>query len=134
MPGRRTRHEEDAVRASDDSVEGLELALVEADLRQVEELLGVGQEAQDQALAVGHGHRRETDVVVATGDLQADAAVLGQALLRDVEVAHDLDARGDGGLQCARQRLHGLVEHVVDPEADADLVLERLDVDVARPP
>ena len=61
--------------------------------------------------------------------LQADAAVLRQALLGDVELRHDLDARDD-------QRRHGalglqhLAQHAVDAEADDEPVLERLDVDV----
>ena len=68
---------------------------VEADLLEIEQLLGVGQQTHHEAFAVGHGHGREAHVVVASGDLEPDAAVLGQALLGDVEVAHDLDARGD---------------------------------------
>ena len=46
--------------------------------------------------------------------------------------AHDLDARGDARLQGTRQGADRLVEQVVDPEAHADLLLEGLDVDVAR--
>ena len=61
--------------------------------------------------------------------LQADAAVLGQALLGDIELGHDLDARDD-------QRRHGalglqhLAQHAVDAEAHDQAVLERLDMDV----
>ncbi len=110
-----------------------ELGRVEADLREVEQLLGVGQQPQHEPLAVGDRDRREAHVVVAPRDLEPDAPVLGQALLGDVEIAHDLDARGDRRLQRPGQGLHRLVEHVVDAEADAHLVLEGLDVDVARP-
>ena len=63
-------------------------------------------------------------------DGQADAAVLGQAALGDVQVGHDLDARGDGEGQVARRR-HHLVEHAVGTDADLELVLERLEVQVA---
>ena len=38
-----------------------------------------------------------TNVDIFAGDLDLDAAVLRQALLGDVELAHDLDARGDRG-------------------------------------
>ena len=126
-------HQEDAVRPPHDASERLELGFAEPHLLQVEQILGVGQQSHHEALAEGDRHRREPDVVVLARDLEADAAVLRVALLGDVEVAHDLDARSDAGLQPARQRLHRLVEHVVDPEADADLLLEGLDVDVARP-
>ena len=44
------------------------------------------------ALAVGRGQDGDADVDVLAGDLDADAAVLGQALLGDVEAGHDLDA------------------------------------------
>ena len=108
-----------------------ELLLAEADALEVEHLLGARQQAHHHPLAVGDGHRREAHVVVAAGDLEADAAVLGQALLGDVEPAHDLDARDDARLERARQRLDRLVEHVVDAEAHADLALEGLEVDVA---
>ncbi len=58
-------------------------------------------------------------------------AVLRQAPLRDVERGHDLDARGERRLE-ARRRLHDVVEDAVDAEADSQIVLEGLDVDVAR--
>ena len=61
---------------------------------------------------------------------QPDAAVLRQAPLGDVEVGHDLDARGDGEGQVPRRR-HHLVEHAVGADADLELVLERLEVQVA---
>ena len=38
--------------------------------------------------------------------VQADAAVLRHAALGDVEVGHDLDARGDGEGQVPRRRHH----------------------------
>ena len=43
-------------------------------------------------------------------------------LMRDVMRVLELD-----------RRLHDLVEHAVDAEADAEHLLVRLDVDVARP-
>ncbi len=41
------------------------------------------------------GNRGHAHIDRAAGDLQADAAVLRQALLGDVEFRHDLDARDD---------------------------------------
>ena len=120
-----------AIQATNDAFEDTALLGVEPDLFKIQQGLAIGQEAKHQALAKGDGHRRESDVVIPTRDLQPDAAVLGQALFSDIEVAHDLDARGDAGLKRARKRLHGLIEHVVDPEAYADLLLERFDVDIA---
>ena len=63
-------------------------------------------------------------------DLDLDAAVLRQAALGDVELGHQLQARDDGGLQFARRRFL-VEEHAIHAEADAEFLLERLDVDVA---
>ena len=77
---------------------------------------------------VGSTLTREVDRVPAHG--QPDAAVLRQAPLGDVQVGHDLDARGDGEGQVPRRR-HHLVQHAVGADADLELVLERLEVQVA---
>src|SRR3990172_9867778 len=61
---------------------------------------------------------------------QLDAAVLGHASFGDVEVGHDLDAGGNGKGQVAGRR-HHLIEYAVGLDADAELVLERLEVQVA---
>ena len=63
-------------------------------------------------------------------DLDLDAAVLRQAALGDIQLGHQLQARDDGGLQLARRRFL-VEEHAVDAVADAEFLLERLDVDVA---
>ena len=54
----------------------------------------------------------------------------GSAPLGDVEIGHDLDAGGDGKGQMARRR-HHFVQHAVGLDADAEFVLERLEVQVA---
>ena len=61
--------------------------------------------------------------------LQADAPVLRQALLGDVELRHDLDAR-DHQRRDRALGLQHLAQHAVDAEAHDQAVLERLDVDV----
>ena len=68
------------------------------------------------------------DALVAEADL--DAAVLRQALLGDVELRHDLDARGDRVAHLQRRR-HHVVEDAVDAVADPVFLLVGLDVDVA---
>ena len=87
------------------------------------------EQAQHDALAVAGGQRGDAHVDRAAGDAQADAAVLRQALLGDVEPRHDLDARdqqrGDGALG-----LQHLAQHAVDAEAHHEAVLVGLDVDV----
>ena len=80
---------------------------------------------------VGREHAdAQVEFLAADGDL--DPAVLGAALLGDVDLRHDLDA-GEHGAQQPAGRAVALDQHAVDPVADADPVLERLDVDVGGP-
>ncbi len=81
-------------------------------------------------LAVDRRHDRDAEVDRASPDAQLEAPVLRDALLGDVELRHDLDARDDGAVVPLVDRLHRLVEHAVDPVLDDDDVLLRLDVDV----
>src|SRR5690242_812597 len=65
-------------------------------------------------------------------ELDLDAAVLRQTLLSDVELRHDLDA-GDERVPKPERRVHHVVEHAVDAEAYAHLLLVGLDVNVGGP-
>src|SRR5216117_2526801 len=59
------------------------------------------------------------------------APILGPQPVGDVELRHDLDT-GDQGDPGRARDLHHLPQHAVDPVADGDPALFRLDVDVAR--
>src|SRR5713226_2510386 len=124
------RHQHDPVRLVDQPLHGGELVLVHPDLGEVEQHRALVEQAHDDALAEHGGRGGEADVDVAAGELHADAAVLRQALLRDVQAAHDLHARADAVLEPLR-RPDDLLQHAVHPEAHADVLLLRLDVDVA---
>src|SRR5713101_2516361 len=87
------RHQHDPVRLVDQPLHGGELVLVHPDLGEVEQHRALVEQAHDDALAEHGGRGGEADVDVAAGELHADAAVLRQALLRDVQAAHDLHAR-----------------------------------------
>ena len=87
------------------------------------------EDAQHHALAVPRGDGRDAHVDRPAGDPEADAAVLRQALLRNVEPRHHLDARHDERRYRAL-RLQHLAQHAVHAEADHQAVLERLDVNV----
>ena len=90
-------------------------------LRHVEHQLVAVEQAQDDLLAEQRrqaprrGSRSPWLAVVVVADL--DAAVLRQALLGDVELRHDLDARGDRVAELQRRR-HDVVEHAVDAVPD----------------
>ena len=65
------------------------------------------------------------------GGLQIDAAVLRQTALGDVHVRHHFEARNDGRLEKAQLRRHrDFVQDAVDPVTNAQIVLERLDVNI----
>ena len=90
------------------------------------------EDAHTDLLAVHRGQRADAEVDRATGDLDLEASVLRLALLGDVHgVGHDLDAR-DHAVLHPLGRIHDLVEHAVDAVADAQALLEGLDVDVRR--
>jgi hypothetical protein len=63
------------------------------------------------------------------GDAHGDAPVLGHALLGDIQARHDLQARHEQRAEHALRR-QDLGQHAVDAVADAELVLEGLDVDI----
>jgi hypothetical protein len=104
------------------------------ELRHVEHQLLLVEETHDDLLAEERRQAGDAEVDVAVDALiletDLDAAVLRQALLRDVELRHDLDARRDRIAELHR-RLHDVVEQTVDAVADAQFLLVGLDVDVA---
>ena len=108
--------------------------LGETEGRQRQRGLLLVEDTHDHAFAVVERRSRDAEIEVEgfLGELlENDAPVLRQAPLGNIEVAHDLDARD----QCRRD-LGGQAElflaQAVDAVADNDLVLLRLDVDVAR--
>ena len=125
----RAGDQQDAVRLVDQLIDELLGLRIHAERGQVEPAGLLVQDTQHHALAVAGRDGRDAHVHRAAGDPQADAAVLRQALLGDVELRHDLDARD-------HQRRHGALglqhfaQHAIDAEAHDQAVLERLDVDV----
>ncbi len=88
------------------------------------------EDADDGVLAVDRRHDGDAEVDGAALHAQAEAAVLGHALLRDVELRHHLDAADDRLVVPLVERLQGGVEHAVDPVLDQHLAVLRLQVDV----
>ena len=87
------------------------------------------EDAHDDALAVDERQRDHADVDPAAVDGQREASVLGHALLGDVEVGHDLDARDDAHGHPALDGGGGR-EHAVDAEEHACVALLGVHVDV----
>ncbi len=121
--------QDDAVGAGDELLEAVPGSLVHAQFGDVSDRRAPVEQPQHRTLAV---HRRQggnADVDLALREPQADAAVLGQAPLGDVQVRHDLDAADHGGLVLPRMR-GDVVEHAVDAVAHPQPPLSRLDVHV----
>ena len=87
------------------------------------------QQAQHHPFAVARRQGRYPHVHFPTADAQPDPAVLGHALLGDVEPRHDLDP-GDQQRRDFALGPHDLAHHAVDPKAHSQTPLERFDVDV----
>ena len=117
------------MRLADEPVHVRERGVVHAEPRQVEPPGLLVEQAQHHALAVPGGYRRHPHVDRLAGHAQRDAAVLRQALFRDVELRHDLDARDDRGMQRAR-RLDQVAQRAVDAQPHHRARFEGLDVDV----
>ena len=98
----------------------------------VEAGVALVEDTHDHAFAVHRRQRRDAQVDFPPEHLQLDAAVLRQPPLGDVELGHDLDAADHGGLQLLG-RGFDVVQDAVDPVAHLQVLLERLDVNVARP-
>ena len=124
------RHQHHAEGLVDAVQEDVELRLLEAELGHVELQVRLVEEAHHDLLAEQRREHRDAEVhLPAAPHLELDAAVLREPALGDVELGHDLHARGDRVLELHR-RLHRLVEHAVDPVAHAEGLLVGLDVDV----
>jgi hypothetical protein len=124
--------EHHAVRVAD-RLEQLALGpRLDAERLEVEREVALVEDAEHHLLAEQRGERRHAEVDDLLPHLELDAPVLRHAPLGDVEGGEDLEARDERRLELHR-RLHDLVQRAVDAEAHAHLVLEALDVHVARP-
>ena len=100
-----------------------------AELAERQERRRLAQQAHDHRLAVRGRHGGEPHVDRGVAHAHAEASVLGQSLLGDVEPGHELQPRDE----CARHAPavdHLLLQDAIDPEPDAQLLIAGLDVNV----
>ncbi len=103
----------------------------QAEVRKTE--IAAGEETQANALAGNGRDRRHADVDRLAFQFKIDTAILRHAAFRDVEVRHDLDARKHAGLEHFDPRGHGhFMQHAIDAITDAQVVLQRLHVNIGR--
>ena len=113
---------------------GLEPAVsvrVQPELVQAGGEVALVENTQHAFLAVNGRQEGDAQINVASADFDAHAAVLREAALGDVQIAHDLDSRGEGHLHVLGRRRH-VHQRTVNAIAQADGLLEGLDVDIAR--
>src|SRR5205085_5020309 len=79
---------------------------------------GAIEHAQHNAFAIERGDRRNPKIDFLPAHGEANASILRQAALGDIEPRHDLDPRDDGGPQARRRRLD-LVQRAVIAVTDA---------------
>ena len=79
-------------------------------------------------------HDGDAEIDQAVLVAHAETAVLRDAPLGDIELAHDLDARNDGGVPVLGDGRHGVVQHAVDAVLDGHFLVARFDVNIAGAP
>src|SRR5205085_10984014 len=130
-PGR-TSHEQDSIRRTQQLFEFFLIVAEETELGQADEQTRFIEHAHDNAFAMVRGNGRNAQINRFLFYFHLNASVLRQTLFRDTHRAgHDLEPADDGGLQTLRRRLHFL-EDTVDAKTDAELFVERLEMNIAR--
>ena len=92
------------------------------------------EHAEHGVFAVDRGHDGDAEIDQAALVAHAEAAVLRDAALGDIQLAHDLDARDDGGVPVLGDGRHGVVQHAVDAVLDGHCLVARFDVNIAGAP
>src|SRR5262245_36775973 len=88
------------------------------------------EDADHRVFAVDRGHDRNAEVDAAAFDAHAEAPVLRNAALGDVEFRHDFDARDDRLMVADVYGVARLVERAVNAVAHDHVGVARLEVDV----
>src|ERR1700674_585260 len=94
------------------------------------------EHAQHGILAVDGRHNRnaEVDRPLGTAVAHAEASVLRNPALGDIQFTHHFDTRDDGRVVLLGDGRHGLGEHAVEAELDAHGVIAGFDMNVTGPP
>src|SRR5713101_7183640 len=89
------------------------------------------EDAKNRVFTVTGGHDGDAQIDVAPLVFHAEAAVLGNTALGDVQIAQHFDAREHRGMPLLGDGLHGVLQHAIDTVFDGHLGVSRFDVDVA---
>jgi len=113
------------------ALETLQFPGVHAQLAHTPQGCVLPQQAQHHRLAVQHRNDRHPDIHFTLINPDFDPAILRQTFFRDVQVAQNFDAGHDGRLKpLDLRRDRHVLQHAVNAVTNAQLVLERLEVDI----
>ena len=124
------RHQDDAVGPVDHLTEPPQHVGRHAELLEIERDHATVEHPHHHALAEKRRQHAHAEVDRMAAHRQLDPAVLRKTPLGDVEIRHHLDPSGDRKGEMLRRR-HHLLQHAVGLQPDPELMLERLEVDVA---
>ena len=88
------------------------------------------QHTEHGVFAMDGGHDGDAEIDETAFVTNAETAVLRDAAFGDIEFAHDLDARNDGGMPVLRDGRHGVVQHAIDAVLDGYFLVSRFNVNV----
>ena len=125
----RTGHQQHSVGFVDDGFPHDEVVVVESELVETQHDGALVENTHNGFLAVDRGHRRHTQVELASVVGKVDFSVLRDTPFGDVHIRHNLDTRCHRRLNVLG-RAHHLVEHAVHPVAHLDRLGLGLDVNV----
>ena len=131
----RPSHQHHAVRLADVAAEALQVFVGKTDhiQSQMAKLLAhrfLVQHAEHGIFAMHCGHDGDAEVNQPPLVADPEAAVLGNAALGNVQLAHDLDAAENGGVVLACDGRHGRLQHAVDAVLDDQRIVVGFDVNI----
>jgi len=128
----RADDQDDAARiVVDQIVEFFVILPGKADALHGEHVLALVEKPDGDFFTENRRQGRDPKVHVQLADPHVRAAVLRDAVLRDVEAAHHLDTGDDGILRVLRHG-QGFIENAVHAETDHHFLLARFEVNIAR--
>src|SRR5438094_787259 len=128
----RPGHEQNSIGRTQQPLEFFLIVAEEAEFGEAEEQTRFIEHPHDDAFAMVRGNGGNAQINRFLFDLHLNASVLRQTLFRDTHRAgHDFQPADDGGLQTLWWRLHFL-QNTVDAKTDAELFIERLEMDITR--
>ena len=126
----RSGHQHHPVRLGDGVLEVFVRPLIQPQRGETGRQRGLVENTHDDLLAVDGGKDAHANVALLLLRAHLEAAVLRNAVLRDVHVGEDLEARHDGVVHGLR-RAGEVVENAVDAVAEHHVLLHRLEMNIA---